>query len=323
MADGWGGLPPPPFYQRPAAGAHGLGSELDHPGAHLYVPLPPDSWVSDAASQHQQHVAAPVHQQPAVTPHVVLPPFKPARPASWFAMCANVFRMRGVTDQRDMFTLCYNMLGDEQQAQVDDLAEQLPLPPDAFFRMQDRLVASHSLDAYQRLEQLMALPALGGQRPSALLAQMRQLCPPGEDGTLLFRYCFVQRLPQQIQLQLAEDRHSPVQALAARANTLMVHHSYDAFAAVEMHSVGEEEEVVAAVRDPKKPARKQQHQQGRRRAAAPGSKSGGGGPKKEPWLCLHHHQYGKQASSARTPTPVAGRKTSPPGAAAAVPTAAG
>jgi hypothetical protein len=303
MADGWGGLPPPPFYQRRADGARGPGSELDHPGAHLNVPLPPDSWVDEAASQRHQQVAAPVHQQhqPAAVPHVVLPAFKPTRPAAWFAMCANVFRMRGVTDQRDMFALCYNMLGDEQQAQVDDVAEQLPLPPDAFCRMRDRLVASHSLDAYQRLEQLMALPALGGQRPSALLAHMRQLCPPGEDGTLLFRWCFVQRLPQQIRLQLAEDRHSPVQALAARADTLMAHHSYNAVAAVEMHSVGEEEEVVAAVRDPKKPAHRQQHQQGKKKVAAPGSKSGGGGPKKEPWLCRRHHRFGKKAFECEDP----------------------
>jgi hypothetical protein len=301
MADGWGGLPPPPFFQRLADGARGPGSELDHPGAHLNVPLPPDSWVSGAVSHHQQQAAAPVHQQqqPVTVPHVVLPPFKPTRPAAWFAMCANMFRMRGITDQRDMFAFCYNMLGDEQHTQVDDIAEQLPLPPDAFFRMRDRLVASHSLDAYQRLEQLMALPALGGQRPSALLAQMRQLCPPGEETSLLFRYLFVQRLPQQVRLQLAEDRHSPVQALAARADTLMAHHSYNAVAAVETHSVGEEEEIVAAVRDPKKPARKQQ--QGKKKAAAPGSKSGGGGPKKEAWLCRRHHQYGGRAYECEDP----------------------
>jgi hypothetical protein len=299
MEDGWGGLPPPPFFQRRAAGARGPGSELDHPGAHLYVPLPPDTWDEDAGSQ--RHVAAPIQQQPAVVPHVVLPPFKPARPAAWFAMCANVFRMRGVTNQGDMFTLCYNVLGDEQQAQVDDIAEQIPQPPDAFFRMRDRLVASHSLDAFQRLEMLLALPALGGQRPSALLAQMRQLCPPGEENGLIFRGLFIQRLPQQIRLQLAEDRHSPVQALAARADTLMAHHSYNAVAAVEMHSVEEAEEVVAAVRDPKKPARKQQQQQGRRKAAAPGSKAGGGGLKKEAWLCRRHHQYGSRAYECEDP----------------------
>jgi hypothetical protein len=193
------------------------------------------------------------------------------------------------------------VLGDEQQAQVDDIAEQIPQPPDAFFRMRDRLVASHSLDSFQRLEILLALPALGGQRPSALLAQMRQLCPPGEENGLIFRGLFIQRQPQQIRLQLAEDRHSLVQALAARADTLMAHHSYNAVAAVEMHSVEEGEEVVAAVWDPKKPACKQQQQQGRRKAAAPGSKAGSGGLKKEAWFCCRHHQYGSRAYECEDP----------------------
>jgi hypothetical protein len=67
------------------------------------VPLPPDTWDEGVASHC--HAAAPAQQQPAIVPHVVLPPFKPARPAAWFAMCANVFRMRGVTDQRYMVRL--------------------------------------------------------------------------------------------------------------------------------------------------------------------------------------------------------------------------
>ena len=69
----------------------------------------------------------------------------------------------------------------EQQEQVEDIAEARPRPPDAFCRLRDRLVASHAMDVSQRVEQLMALPALGGQRPLALLAQMLTLCPKGED----------------------------------------------------------------------------------------------------------------------------------------------
>ena len=52
--------------------------------------------------------------------------------------------MRGLTDQRDMFTFCYNMLGDEQQEQVEDIAKARPRPPNAFCRLRDWLVASHA-----------------------------------------------------------------------------------------------------------------------------------------------------------------------------------
>ena len=54
--------------------------------------------------------------------------------------------------------------------QVDDLIEMDPLPLDAFFHLRDWLVATHSLDAYRRIEQLLALPPLSGEKPSTLLA---------------------------------------------------------------------------------------------------------------------------------------------------------
>ena len=43
-----------------------------------------------------------------------------------------------------------------------------------FFRVQDWLVASHSLGDSQRLELLKVLPPLGGKKLSGLLAQMYQ-----------------------------------------------------------------------------------------------------------------------------------------------------
>jgi len=240
---------------------------------------------------HQQHVV----------PSVVLPPFKVSRPAAWFSQCADLFRMRGVHDQRDMFALCYNALGDEQQAQVDDIAEALPRPVDAFCRLRDRLVASHSLDVGQRVTQLLELPALGGQRPSALLAHMRQLCPPGEEQGQIFRQLFLQRLPAQVRLQLAEDRHSPVQALAARADTLMANHSYVGVAAVK--SLPEEEaSMVAAVRDSKQPdaGKRQWKKSGR------SGKNTGGGGKQEPWhilgICKRHYDFGKECYKCVDPS---------------------
>ena len=103
--------------------------------------------------------------------------------------------------------------------QVDDILELRPLPLDAFNRLQDRLVSTHSLDAYQRLDQLLVLPELGGQRPTGLLATMLQLCPPGRGD----RGTFLQGLLSIIHMQLTEDHYLPIQALAARSDALMVH----------------------------------------------------------------------------------------------------
>jgi hypothetical protein len=258
------------------------------------LPPPPPEWLAPPFQP------APVADSRRATPTVILPPFKPKRPAAWFAQCEDLFRMRGVADQRDMFALCYNMLGDEQQEQVDDIAERRPRPPDAFYRLRDRLVASHSLDVGQRVEQLLALPSLGGQRPSALLAQMRQLCPQGEETGVIFRHLFLQRLPAQVRLQLAEDRHSPVQALAARADTLMAHHSYSSVASVGASAAVEDQDpLVAAVRDTKRFSGKDK---GKKKTGR-GDRTAGG--QQQPWdllgICKRHYDFGKECYKCADP----------------------
>ena len=157
------------------------------------------------------------------SPNIKLPPFQSSRPAAWFTSVQQTFHFRGVSDQKNMFTYCYVTLEEEQMQQVDDLIEMYPLLPDAFFRLRDLLVATHSPDAYQRLEQFLALPPLGGEKPSTLLTNMKQLCPPGEDATIMFWGMFLSRLPPLIRIQHAEDWVSPVHALAAHADALVTH----------------------------------------------------------------------------------------------------
>jgi hypothetical protein len=294
-----------------SSGSRGPGSELDHPGGSLYesaatyhsddedLPPPPADWLAPVFTPSQ-----PASTQHRPTPTVILPPFRVQCPAAWFAQCADLFWMRGIHDQRDQFALCYAMLQNDQLSQVDDIAEMTPPLPDAFNRMRDRLVASHSLDEYQRLDQLLALPALGRQRPSALLAQMRQLCPQGEEGTKFFSAAFLQRLPPQLRLHLAEDRHSPMQALAARADTLIAHHSFGSVAAVSVPNAGEDQDpLVAAVRD----AKPQDWRSGKGRGnKGKGDKpKPGGGGKRQPWellgICRTHYKYGEECFSCAEP----------------------
>jgi len=246
---------------------------------------PPPEWLLAPAA------ALPLPPPPALSAvaparNVVLPSFRPTRPAAWFAAVEDVFRLRGVSDQRDMFAFAYAKLEEAQMQQVDDILEMRPLPPDAFSRLRDRLVSTHSLDAYQRLDQLLALPALGGQRPTSLLATMLQLCPPGEEATMFFRGAFLQRLPSIIRMQLAEDRFSPVQMLATRADALMVHHQTSLAAAVGQQDPAD---LVAAVPGGRPPPKKQ---------------SAHGRPKR-PWekmaICRLHYRYGAAATRCEAP----------------------
>ena len=170
--------------------------------------------------------------------------------------------------------------------QVDDILEMRPLLPDAFTRLRDRLVSSHSLNAYQQLDQLLALPALGGQRPTSLLATMLQLCPPGKEATMFFRGAFLQWLPSIIRMQLPEDRFSPVQVLATRVDALMVHHQTSIASAVSQQDAAD---LVAAVLGGKPPPKKQSAQ----------------GRSKRPWekmgICCLHYRYGAAATRCEAP----------------------
>jgi hypothetical protein len=99
-----------------------------------------------------------------------------------------------------------------------------PVPEDAYTQVKRRLLATHALTEFQRLEKLLQLQQLGAQRPSKLLADMLQLCPAGESSTKLFRMLFLQRMPRELRIILAEDAVSELQQLAARADVLWTHH---------------------------------------------------------------------------------------------------
>ena len=130
---------------------------------------------------------------------MALPPFRTNRPAAWFATVEDIFTLKGIHDQRDRLTMAVASFPEDQLQQIDDILELRPRPLDIFNRVRDRLVSSHSLDDFQRLEQLMDLPPLG------------QSC--------------------RIWACRAEGRYSPVAALAARADKIMVHHSHQLVAA--------------------------------------------------------------------------------------------
>jgi hypothetical protein len=263
------------------------------PPVGLDIPLPSSSSSyasSDAGSFFEPPppppAAFPLHAPP---PHVVLPPFRASRPAAWFGQVENIFRLRRVTDQRDQFGYAIAVLGEDQTLAIDDLLEQFPPPVDAFRRLKERLLAHHSLDTFQRVEQLMDIGPLGGLRPSVLLAQMRQLLPPGEENTVLFRCLFLRRLPREIRLALAEDRFSPVAALAARADSMIVHHDPAVAAAVAAASPVDDP-AVAAVTAGGRPA-----QQPKKSGRRGGGRDRRQAAKQRVGVCYSHWKYGEDA----------------------------
>ena len=193
--------------------------DLEPPPPGFYVPLP------------QPALPQPALPQPAVQPaparhsNVKLPPFWAASPDEWFGLADGQFFLHGIDDERAKFYLVFAALPEATARTVADLLRG-PLAANAYTQLRARLVASHSLSEYHRMDQLHSSQSLGGQRPSEMLTSMLQLCPAGEGETKLFRYLFLQRLPRELRVMLSEDGASPIAVLAERADQLWSYHSF-------------------------------------------------------------------------------------------------
>jgi hypothetical protein len=261
----------------------------------------------------------PLQQQPAAVmrgSNVKLPPFWASSPDEWFGLAEGQFFLHGVDDERARFYLIFAALPESTARTVADLLRG-PLPLDAYAQLRQRLLASHSLTEYHRMDQLHASQGLGGQRPSEMLTAMLQLCPAGESATKLFRYLFLQRLPRELRIMLSEDGVSPIAALAARADQLWSHHSFgDGRPPIAAVLDVEEGLPVAAVRqsDQRRGGRGR-GRDNRRGGSNRGGGRGGGTPnastqhqptasdlaRANTGLCHHHFTYGERAHKCVAP----------------------
>jgi hypothetical protein len=261
----------------------------------------------------QGNVAAA--EQPA-GPHtaaVKLPSFWLAAPEAWFGVAEAQFELRHVADEK---TRHYHVLAALPEVTVRAIADLVggTVPEDAYTQVKRRLLATHALTEFQRLEKLLQLQQLGAQRPSELMADMMQLCPAGESATKLFRMLFLQRMPRELRIILAEDAVSELQQLAARADVLWTHHGGagggPTVAAVSPNE-GPDEDVstVAAVggNPPRGKTWKWRGKPGRARGGRQASGQDGSGStqpdggKQRVWLCSQHYQHGKGAQSCTPP----------------------
>ena len=269
--------------------------------------------LEELAAAMRRLAAAPAPEQPAVEKpvavpahHVKLSPFWLTCPDAWFGLAEAQFALRGVTDEQFRYYLVLGALPETTVRSVADLVAAVPPPPDAYHQLRHRLLAGHRLTEFQRMEKLLQVQPLGAQRPTELLADMVQLCPAGEAGTKLFRMLFLQRLPKDLRIILAEDETSGLQDLAARANILWSHASELQSSTVA--AVGEDESSsVAAVRSSERGSGGRSNKSGRPERPKQASKKQDGEKKRqqESGLCYAHFHYGSQAFPGKCKQPCA------------------
>ncbi len=95
-----------------------------------------------------------------------LPAFWIHSPAAWFGLAETKFRKHSITDQVAMFDEVINSLSHDSIVIVLDLI-QTP-PPFAYQVVKGRLLQNHQLTPVQLVAKMLALPAMGDRKPSAL-----------------------------------------------------------------------------------------------------------------------------------------------------------
>jgi len=235
-------------------------------------------------------------------------PFREDRPSLWFKQAEGQILMRNITDDYFRVVLVQAALSYAQQDSVARILEADPPPPNAYQLLKAELLRLHEKNAWSRLAELFALPALGGQTGTELLASMERLRPADPD--LWFRYQFFIRLPADLQQQLAKDKGT-VEQLAARVDERLRKVPKGAAATIAAAATGEDG--VAAVAQPARAFFKKKRFEDRKRKRSGGGSGGGSAAKRhpdrshrpQPWLetglCYYHYNFGNKATRCEKP----------------------
>jgi hypothetical protein len=221
------------------------------------------------------------------------------------------FRIRGIADELAKFDFLVSSLTKESVRLVLDLVETPP-EENPYTALKERLLSSHQLTNFQKIEKLHQLDNLGARKPSELLAQMLELCPRGQEANEFFLFLFLQRLPKELRIMLGDDPGHDARALAAKADKLWAYHSHqqpNSVAAVAAAGSDEDEDAqIAAVRGAAKSRPQWSGQSG-----SGGNKKGGGGSGKgagpspaslarnSSGLCIFHWRFGDKAHNCVSP----------------------
>jgi hypothetical protein len=121
--------------------------------------------------------------------------------------------------------------------------------PDAttpYTNLKRRLLDSHELMDFQRMELLHRMEPLGARKPSELLSQMLEACPRGQENNMFFLFLFLQRMPKELRVLFPEDDLKNPRDLAAKADKhwALLSHQHGTVAAIE---AAEDDTAIATV----------------------------------------------------------------------------
>ncbi|XP_051873652.1 uncharacterized protein LOC127571378 [Pristis pectinata] len=147
-----------------------------------------------------------------------LPTFWTLRPRLWFDQAEAQFQIRQLSSDSTRYYYVVSSLDQETAAQVEDFIQ---LPPDEgkYAAFKAWLIRTFSLSRQERGVRLLHLDSLGDRPPSALMNEMLALAE-GHKPCLMFEQAFLEQLPKDIHLLLADADFSDPRKVAAQADML-------------------------------------------------------------------------------------------------------
>jgi cleavage and polyadenylation specificity factor subunit 1 len=155
-------------------------------------------------------------QQHAVS--LKLPPFWVSEPDVWFAQSEAQFGIKGVTADTTRYYYVVSALDQGTATRLLDLL-RAPLPTGKYETIKKRLTDTFGLSRRQRAARLLHLDGLGDRKPSALMDEILSLAGD-HSSCLVLEQIFLEQLPDDMRLVLADQPFEDLRALAAQADKL-------------------------------------------------------------------------------------------------------
>ncbi len=146
-----------------------------------------------------------------------LPTFWYSQPEVWFAQAEAQFALRNITVDATKYFYIVAALDQDAATRLLDLITNPP-EADKYAALKDRLLRTFGLSERDRATRLLHFRPLGDSKPSALMDEMLALLgnhPP----CLLFEQLFLERLPEDIRIQLVDTKIDDHRELARRADS--------------------------------------------------------------------------------------------------------
>ena len=147
-----------------------------------------------------------------------LPTFWAAQPHVWYAQAEAQFAVRKITDDTTKY---YYVIAALDQQTAGRLLDILAKPPvsNSYVTLKSRLLKTFGLGHQERATKLLHMSGLGDRKPSELMDEMLSLLD-GHESCFLFQALYLEQLPEDMRLQLAEDNFEDPRSLGARADVL-------------------------------------------------------------------------------------------------------